>query len=1065
MKLTSLFVHRPTLVFVFLALVTLAGTFSAATLVRQQFPSIEFPAVNVSVSYSGASTTEMRDAIVRPIEDQIAGAPDLDHITTHIQQGTASITAVYALSSNQDSDLVETQRAVQAAQSQLPNDLTPPTLRTFNPDQEVVVTLVVTSTSLTPNELSAIVTSKIIPTIEQLGGISNVNASGTVTPSVEVRVHPGLLSAAGLTLNDVVSTIGQNNIRAPGGIAYGAARETTIDIRGDITGPESVAALALGAPPTPAAATTSATSNLNPWSVSPRLYRVGDVASVASGYEPQRIIGMYDSRPAISLEVQKAVGASEVTASNAVLQALPKLRREFPDVQFGVSDVASRYTQQQLADVLRTLVESIALTAVVMLFFLRSWRNAAVVLVAIPTSLLVTLTIMRVLNFTIDTVSLLAMTLIIGILVDDSIVVLENVERHFDSGEDPQKAAIAGRSEIGLAAIVITLVDVVVFLPISFLPGTVGKFMAEFGIVVVVATLTSLGTSFTVTPALAGRWSLKSHWRVPRLIDAFTHGFDRLRGWYVERALPWGIRHRWIVVGFSAVTLIGAIALVPLGLVGFEFIPNVDRGQLTMQIEYPPGTPLTTTQAGILKLTHLVDRIPDLKNETSATGAYRSPFGGFVTEGAVGQILVNLKDNRKHSTVYWVAYLRQKARSLVSGADVVVVPATGTGGGNAQPIDFVVTNATGSPDAAAQNILGILRKTPGAVNVTSSASRLAPQVSVEFDRSAARVLDVSIGAASTAIRAAFGGALATQYTDTNGRTDVQVIYPRSDQTSLAEIERIPIRANNGSIVHVGDIATLLYTPAPPVISRVNRQTVIHVGANVAPGYVVSNVLRNFEARLARAHMPSNIAIVPNTHGNQQNLSDTVSGMTVALALALVLVFLLMVALFNSYRAPFVIIFAVPVAVVGALGSLALTHQTLNLFSLIGTVLLIGLVTKNGILLVDFADRALERGRTPYEAIREAAQIRFRPIVMTTVSMVAGMLPLALAIAPGSESRQSLGTVVIGGLLSSLLLTLLLVPVVFMWLAPKPKRLEPPADGRTAAPQLETERQREPIGAR
>ncbi len=1261
MRLTQLFVRRPTLVVVMLALVLLAGAIAFSGLVQQNFPNIDFPVVQVRLSYPGASTTEVRDAIVKPIEDAIAGAPDLDHLNTNIQQGQATVTATFTLGSNQTSDLVEVQRRVESTRAVLPTDLSSPSIGTFDPAQTVVATLSASSRSLAPAALSALVTNNIVPELEQVQGVSNVNAGGAVTPAIEVEVDPKKIAASNFTLGDVVQAISNNNVRAPGGIAYAPNRETAIDVRGDVTDPATVAALPLFAsaagstggavlsgpqggtslrspanggsggttaatstatagtrqstpgasattapnaasgtsgsasgsstlttattqtgsgtsasasnssstsasaasasantasaqgqnvaataanpnpspqpaanaagtaiagtasagptsagntstltnplvvqtsPPIPASAnsayaasqtstqsplagsnassstspasgasgstggtstgsSTGSTANgsgtttgaagttnaslagLNPWSLTSRAYRIADIAHVYAGYEPKRVYSYVGAGPAISLMVQKATGASEIAASNNVLAMLPRLQAEYPAVTLRVLNVQADFTQQQLNSVYRSLGEGIVFTGIVMLFFLRSWRNAVVVLIAIPTSLLVTLFVMRLANFTIDTISLLAMTLIIGILVDDSIVVLENTERHYEDGEAPRTAAILARSEMGAAAIVITLVDVVVFLPIAFLPGTVGRFLAEFGLVVVVATLTSLFVSFTVTPALAGNWSLLSKWKPPFFIDAFSRGFEAVRAFYLTHVLEWALAHPWIVTLASFALTAGAVALVPLGYVGFEFIPAVDRGEVFLQLTFPTGSPLTKTNAAIADLEARISKFPDVKRLTGTAGSYQSGFGGGLTEGSAGQIHVFLVDKPKHTTLQWVAILNRMAQRAYPGAKPVAIPATGTGGGNAQPIDYNIVSADDLPEKYSPRILQVLKDTPGTLNAHSSAANREPQVDVAFDRERARALGIDIATAANAVRASFGGSLAAQFETSRGTQYVQVIYPRSAQTSVLSIPKIPIRTRRGELAYVGDIARLVQNPSSPLMSRVNRQTVIHLSANVAPGAVLSNVQKAFMQRLAALHLPGGVRVEPNAGGSAQNLSDTTSGLGYSLVLSFTLVFLLMVALYDSYRLPFIIMFAIPVAAVGAVGSLALTGQSLNLFSLIGTVLLVGLVSKNGILLVDFANHRIRSGIDRVTAIRESASERFRPIIMTTFSMIAGMTPIALAIDPGSSVRRSLGIVVIGGLTSSLLLTLVLVPVAFVWFAPRHPHAEPP----------------------
>ena len=1252
-RITQLFVNRPPLVFVLITVITLAGCFALATLVQQQFPNIDFPTINTSVSYPGASPSELRDSVVRPIEDAIAGAPDLDHITTSIQQNQASISATFTLDSNQTTDLTEVQDRLQSVKAALPQDLPAPATRSFDPAQATIVTLSLTSQSLSVAALSAIVTNNIVPDIEQVDGVSSVGANGTVTPALEVTLDPSKLDSRGFVPTDVVSAIQANNARSPGGIAYSSNRETSIDVRGDVQTAPSIAdtlltgntsvlqgatspsgaltvkygntsgstnqALALSgggsgaatatvaagggassaatgvsgsslgsgggaassngasstsgttsgtsgasgalsvtasaepmstptaststtasttttlaptnataggtstlgsgtatadvtpAPvPTIVTSSTTATSTVaaptfapnasptmpastlagsttvttttnlgsatvvsstgttaggsgaastgaasqttEPFSTSALLPRIGDVASVSDWYEPKRVYSYVNGKNAISLNVQKATGASEVQSSEAVLAALPDIEAKYPDISFKILNVQADETKSELYGVLQTLIEGIAFTGIAMLVFLKSWRNAIVVMIAIPTSLFVTLFVMRMTGFTIDTVSLLAMTLIIGILVDDSIVVLENVERHYEDGEAPRTAAILGRAEIGAAAIVITLVDVVVFLPIAFLPGQVGRFLGEFGVVVTIATLTSLAVSFTITPALAGNWSLLSRWKAPWPIQAFSRGFARLRDFYSDRILPAAIRFSIPIVILAALLTAGAIALIPLGYIGFDFIPAVDRGQIFATVQFPTGTPLASTDAAVRKVTDAFLQINDVQQIISTSGTSQAGFGGSINVGSTGQLRIILRTNRKHSTDQVAKQMTRMAHDLVPNAKVVAVPATGTRGGNAQPIDVTVATSRGEPDAYAQKVLAALEATPGATNVNSSAETLSPQFDIVFNRDRARVLDLNVGLAAQAVRAAFGGTLATQFDTVNGTKYVQVLYPQSFEESEANLRNISIRASNGNIVHLSDIATLVNDPSQVLITRNNRQTVIHIGANVEPGAAISNVQTAFQARVKALHLPNTVIIGVGAGGTQANLVQTVNGLGTSLILSFSLVYLLMVALYNAYRAPLVIMMAVPVAAVGAFGGLAITGQTLNLYSLIGVVMLVGLVSKNGILLVDFAEIKVGAGMQKYDAIRAAARERFRPIVMTTVSMISGMLPLALALDPGSAAKRSLGTVVIGGLTSSLVLTLLIVPIVFIWIAPGPKAESKSEPATQALPQ-------------
>jgi HAE1 family hydrophobic/amphiphilic exporter-1 len=1054
-SLTGLFLKRPTLVFVLVSLMTFAGVLSTMTIVKELYPDVSQPTITISVSYNGASVTEMRDEIVQPLEQNLAGTPDLQTINSVVQQGQATITAIFNITSSQATDLALTNKAVQAAQKQLPTNISPPIVNIRDPAESVVVTFAMFSKKLSLSQLSMYAQNVIAPRFEQVPGISYANIGGFVTPAYEVEVDPVKLAAYNLTLNDVIDTLQSENQRVPGGFAYEPNRQTTIDVRGDVTSLNTVRNLPIVTAAASAAANQSGAQvsninggvaalpgSVNPWTASNAALRVGDVANVLATNEPQLQFAHISQQPGLFMSLQKTSQASEVDASEAVLRELPQIKRQFPDIQFMIVNVQARFTQQQIAIVTRTLMEAIALTALAMLFFLRSWRSAIVVCVSIPLSLAIAVTVMKLMGLTIDTISMLGMSLVIGILVDDSTVVLENIERHFTQlRQSPEEAAIAGREEIGWAAVVITLVDVVVFFPIAFIQGQVGRNLSEFAIVVVISTLTSLFVSFTVTPTLAGLWALKSHWTPWRPIEWFGERFDAVRTWYTQRVLPWAMGHGRLVAVFCLGTFVFAIGLIPMGVVGEEFIPPVDRGEIFVQVNYPMGTPIDTVRNGLFKLEAAIDALKgakrDVQHDTAVAGSYSASFGGFVTQTNVGQIHFFLNDNRVHPTSYWVTQFRKIVRTqLPRDVTATVVPSTGTMGGNAQPIDFLVTDLTGGdPTPYAQKVLDALKTVKGATAVNSSASQLTPEISVIFNRRKAAALDVDIGQAAEAAGAAFGGNQATQFETPSGLQYVQVIYPRKYRTNLNMLRNVPIRAQNGSIVYLGDVATFEDTPTPPLMTRTNRNTVIHVDANFASNSSLSAVEKGLLKKLPALHLPQNIAVRPAPLGQQDFMHQTLVGMGTAMIVSIILVYLLMVALYNSYLSPFVIIFSVPVAAIGAIGALVLTHNTLNLFSLIGTILLIGIATKNGILLVDYANTLRSRGLTKLAAIKESAHTRFRPIIMTSFSIVCGNLPLALALDPGSEARSSLGIVIIGGVVSSLVLTLLLIPNVYVWVAP------------------------------
>ena len=1046
MWLTKLFLQRWPLAIVFIAVTLLAGVSSFRSLIIQRMPNTGVPTIGMRLNYSGASTTEIRDTIVRPIEDQIAGSTDLQHVDSTIQTGAATIASYFSLGSSADSDLTQIVQAVNAARAQIPSDLVAPAIRIFDPNGATVVSIGVTSTSLPQPGIAALTYGQVAPAMEQIKGVAFVLVAGNVQAAYNVVVDPNALSGYGLTLPDVFNTLSGNNQRAPGGIAYQPGRETQIDVRGDITTPASVAALPVTngiAAPTAGGSAPSlygpdpSTGTLYGWTRPAQSVLIGDVARIDNGSVPIRNYVFVNGKSGVELEVQKSNNASEIDVSDAVIKQLPALQRQFPMLHFAVDYVQSTYSREQVDGVERTLLEGIALTAILMVLFLQSWRNAVVVMIAIPTSLCVALFVMKGFGISLDTISLLAMTLVIGILIDDSTVVLENVTRHSESGEEPMEAAYNGRSEIGVAAIVITLVDVVVFLPIVFIGGPVGKQLSEFGIVVTVSTLTSLFVSFTVTPTLAGVWSLRSKWKPWKPIVAFNRGFEWVRNGYHQRILPAVIGRPWPLLIVALLLVIGSVAVIPLGIVGQDYIPNADQGEIYLTVQYPPGTPLERTRSVLHQIELQIDRIPDLESEITNAGGFNSPYGGFILQGNVGQINLYLNEKRKQSTAHWMQAVTDLTHRLAPDAVMFVKEAGDpTQGGPRQPIDELVSLGDGSdPTSYAIKVANVLRTTPGTIAINDSGENLLPQVDVQFDRAMARSLGVSLGTASTAIRAAFGGAVATSLESPNGLVQVEVIYPFGSMQNLANVLAIPLRSAGGAIVRVGDVAKLTLDPTPVVITRTNRADVVHIEASLADGYDLSNVMRDFTHRLDALHLPPNVRVLPSQGGQQELMAQTLAGLGGSLAISILLVYLLMVALYNDFRDPFVILFSVPVAIVGAVFALWITHETLNLFSLIGSLLLVGLVTKNGILLVDYANTVRRRGANKHDAVIASAEARFRPIVMTTAAMISGMLPLALALEPGSQVRSSLATVVIGGLTSSLVLTLLIVPVMYLWLAP------------------------------
>jgi len=1024
MWLTRFSISRPIIVSMLFIALAIYGVFAFFQIGRSLNPNVTFPIVAVSASYPGASPAEMERLVIKPIEDQIDGIDNLDQMSATAEDGLAVVIVQFKIDTNLDYAAIDVQRRVDTARVYMPTDLDPPLVdKSAGSQQAPIVTLALSSKTLAATALSDLVAQRIVPDIRHVPNVQSVDVNGDVKREFHVLPDPLRLLGTGATVSDIFNAINQNNANVPGGRLEAPNAETDVSVHSDIVRASDMLGIPL---PILSATTGLAGGPANG-------LKVGDVATTEDGHVEQRVISKFNGAPTMVLDVNRVITSDEIKSTEVLRDRLKAIEARYPTVHFEEVAAAADYTQKSLDGVLQSLLEGIVLTAVVLMLFLHAWRNALVVMIAIPSSLLSTFIVMKQLHFTLDIVSLMGVSLIIGILVDDSIVVLENITRHRDMGQSPTEAALSGRGEIGGAAVAITLVDVVVFLPIAFLSGIVGKYMIEFGIVVVVATLFSLLVSFTLTPMLAARWSIvKRSAEPPPWLAWFQRDFDRLTAWYRDRALPYALQHRWQTVGVCVALLVSALALPVLGLVQSEFIPSASTGSIQMTLTYHPGTPIGATVAAADRIDAAIMKLPYVHSTLSTVGT--KPAGwGQTTGGHVANMTVELEKDHRAATNDVVKQIRNLAYLVPGG--VLTVSAEGGGGSGGDPVFYTLSGPEDQIQAGADKLAAVIRAIPGTVNVQTGAESETDRLNINIDRAKCAVLGVSPGAAATAARIAIGGAVATRVRTDAGLVDVRVQLPAQWRNRLADIENIKLRANDGvSLYRLSDVASFTMAPAPTKIERLDKQRIVRVTAGFDPAVTtLGTVTDKINAAVnAPGFFPNGVAL--RADGDSQFFAETFSSMGIAMLTSFALVYVLMVILYSSFLTPFVIMFSVPLALVGALYGLALTHQTLNLFSLIGIIMLFGLVAKNGILLVDYANTQRRRGLRVLDAMRTAAGIRLRPIVMTTASMVFGMLPLALGLAEGAEFRRSMGTVLIGGLLSSLILTLFLVPVVYAWVA-------------------------------
>jgi HAE1 family hydrophobic/amphiphilic exporter-1 len=662
-----------------------------------------------------------------------------------------------------------------------------------------------------------------------------------------------------------------------------------------------------------------------------------------------------------------------------------------------------------------------------------------IVLLAIPTSLIATLGVMYFLGFSLNMMSLMGLTLTVGILVDDSIVVLENIFRHLQLGEGPREAAVTGRSEIGFAAIAITLVDVVVFTPIAFMTGIVGQYFREFGLVIVSATVFSLFVSFTLTPLLASRWYRKGEYdaegatqpsRNPlaRFGHAWDRGYARLAVAY-RRVLRFAVgrRARWVVVGLSILSFVGGIMLVTTGILSTEFFPNADNGALTVNLEMPPGTTLEATNAAAGKLEQRLMTWPETKEVFTSVGQ-SSGFGPSQARFATMQVQLVDKKLRTRTP----DDLTKVARTFgpeIPGAKVTAAPVSQFGGNNGSAISVRIQgeDETVLSSLAAQ-VADIVRKTPGTADINDGGVTGDPELVVNVDRQRAADLGLTPGQVASVLRTGLAGSAVSTFRP-QGTTgwDINVILNPDERARVEQVGQIPIVTPAGQTIQLGQVANATTSTGPTRVDRRDRQRSVYVTADLN-GRVAGDVAKDIQASLDKLNVPSGYKVTQG--GDAQSQSETFGQILTALGLSVLLMYMLMVALFESLVFPLMIMFSLPLAVVGAFGLLALTGNTLNMLSMIGMILLTGLVGKNAILLVDYTNTLRKRGFARNDALLEAGPTRLRPILMTTSALVLAMLPIALKLGEGSEWRAPMAVTVIGGLLTSTLLTLVLIPAVY-----------------------------------
>ena len=1016
MSITELSIKRPLLITVIFTTLILFGIISYNTLSLNLLPKFTANVISVSTTYTGASPEEVQTSITKPMEDALSSVEGVDAISSSSQEGSSSISLELTNSTSTNEAQLDAERKVRQIKATLPAGVDEPVVSRMNTDDAPILKLSISS-DMSDTKLYDFIDKEIKPMLTNIPGVSGINVIGGTQRQINIEVDNDKLKAYNLSLLDVNTVVNSSGASFPAGKIESKNSRYSLDLNAKVQTVEQLRNVVI-----------------RQGENGSRIL-LKDVASVTDGKENATQLNRLNSQPAIGIEIKKQTDANTVKVSKLARQRMEELKKTYASSNFSynIASDQSIYTQASVSAVAKDLFMAVMIVAFVMLFFMHSLRSSLFVLVALPSAMIPTFILMWAFGFSLNMMSLMSLSLVVGILVDDSIVILENIYRHMEMGKDKRTAAIEGRSEIGFTALAITLVDIVVFLPLSLTGGIIGNIVKEYALVVVFSTLLSLLVAFTLTPLLASRWGKLTHLTKSTLWGKVNLWFESLidsfREFYTG-ILTWSLVHKRYVIITVMLLIIGSVALLPAGFVGTEFIPQSDRGELNIQIDLAGNTPLKETNAKVAQIEKIILRHSEVVNVFSNVGSQSGASMGSnaSSNSNLAELSIQLIDvnKRKMSTVEFGRMIRDEIIDIPG-----VKPTIKTVGmtGNASfDIQMAIEGVNrDSIMKAAAIVKGIVEKIPGTDYVQYSSKEAKPQISIVLNREKMAQYSVTVNDVGNAVQYAFTGNDNTKFRDNGEEYTIKLQLDASNARTIEDIKKFNVHNSKGATLPLEAIAAITETTSQSVLERKDRLNSVTVNA-IAVGRPSGSISAEIKAQLAKVKLPVGVQVIEAGFGKNQN--DAFSSLFLAVGIGILLIYLIMVALYESIVYPFVVLFSLPVAIIGAILALALTLHTLNLFSILGIIMLLGLVAKNAILIVDFTNQEKKKGMSIKDALIAAGRERLRPILMTTLAMILGMLPMALSSDAGSETKNGMAWVIIGGLTSSLIFTLVLVPVVY-----------------------------------
>jgi len=1016
MSITEIAIKRPTLVVVIFAVLAIFGVVSYSLLKYDLLPKMDIPIVSVVTVYPGASAVDVESSVTKKLEDALSSLENVDNMTSTSQENLSMIVVTLKAGTDVDKSIQDAQRKVNTVLSQLPTNALTPSLNRFSSDDIPVMQIGVTSNKLSDTQLYQLTKDQIKSQLAKVNGVGQITLVGGTEREIKININKQKLDSYKINIANIYAAMSSANLELPTGKIESDRSQYTVRLSGKLQTVNDLRNVTIGR------------------TMTGSIIHLGDVADVFDGSAETTTINRINNENSIGIVIQKQSDANTVDVCQKVNKELKSLESVYAsnNIKFNISSDTSVNTLDSAHAVVRDLLLAIILVAFVMFFFLHSIRDSLIVMISIPTSIISVFAAMYIFDFSLNLMTLLALSLVIGILVDDSIVVLENIHRHLEMGKKSKQAAIDGRAEISFTAVAITLVDVVVFVPIALVTGMIGNMLREFSLVIVFSTLMSLFVSFTITPLLASRFS-KIEKRskktiMGRLAIGFESIFKKVTIQYVK-ILKWSLRHKR-VVGISVIVLLfGSIALVPLGFIGMEFMPNSDKGEVTVKMETDQQNNLYQTNLKTQQVEKLLFSKPEVLKVATRVGYSSSSSMSGSNEANKSEITVKLvpKEKRSMDAEQYSAMLQNEIMQI-PGIKATVSQASSMGMSTDAPIQVLLRGMNmNTLYIEADSVMRLIKAVPGTVNVRLSVDQSKPEMRISLDREKMSQLGLSVFDVANTLRLAFAGNSDLQFSEKAEEYDINLRFDKLNRKSPEDIKVLTFMNNQGKSIELQNFATVSQQLGPNKLERYDRISSLTVKAGVVgrpTGTVGSEIKKSIVQNI---HNPE---VEFKYLGQMQQQSDAFGSLGIAILVALIFVYLVMVALYNSYLYPFVVLFSIPMAVIGAFLALGLTGNFVNIFAMIGMIMLIGLVAKNAILLVDFTNQLREKGRTMIDALIEAGKERLRPILMTTLSMIFGMMPIALATGASSESKHGLAWVIIGGLTSSLLLTLVVVPIVY-----------------------------------